>query len=70
VRGQQSGGALGDFGKLFIPNGIIDEFFSPVPCAIRIRRDRDWVCGKEIPSGRALSPETLSQKFSKCRLYP
>jgi type VI secretion system protein ImpL len=61
VRGSNQEVALGDFGKLFSPNGIIDKFFAQFLAPYADTSRPDWVWRKESPVGRALSPETLKQ---------
>ncbi len=52
---------LGDFAKLFSPNGIIDKFFSQYLAPYADTSRPDWAWRKDSPVGRSLSPETLKQ---------
>src|SRR6195256_4347761 len=53
--------ALGDFGKLFSPNGIIDKFFTQFLAPYADTSRPDWAWRKDSPVGRSLSPDTLKQ---------
>jgi type VI secretion system protein ImpL len=61
VRGSIQEVALGDFGKLFSPNGIIDKFFAQFLAPNADTSRPDWTWRKDSPVGRSLSPDTLKQ---------
>jgi type VI secretion system protein ImpL len=61
VRGSNQDVPLGDFAKLFSPNGVIDRFFAQFLAPYADTSRPDWVWRKESPVGRALSPDTLKQ---------
>ena len=61
VRGSIQEVALGDFGKLFSPNGIIDKFFAQFLAPYADTSRPDWAWRKDSPVGRSLSPDTLKQ---------
>ncbi len=61
VRGSIQEVALGDFGKLFSPNGIIDKFFAQSLAPYADTSRPDWAWRKDSPVGRSLSPDTLKQ---------
>jgi type VI secretion system protein ImpL len=61
VRGSTQDVPLGDFARLFSPNGIIDHFFAQFLAPYADTSRPDWVWRKESPVGRALSQETLKQ---------
>jgi type VI secretion system protein ImpL len=61
VRGSNQDVPLGDFAKLFSPNGVIDKFFAQFLAPYADTSRPDWVWRKESPVGRALSPDTLKQ---------
>ena len=61
VRGGSQEVPLGDFAKLFSPNGIIDKFFTQFLAPYADTSRPDWTWRKESPVGRSLSPETLKQ---------
>jgi type VI secretion system protein ImpL len=52
---------LGDFAKLFSPNGIIDRFFTQYLAPYADTSHPDWTWRKESPVGRSLSADTLKQ---------
>jgi type VI secretion system protein ImpL len=52
---------LGDFAKLFSPNGIIDKFFTQYLAPYADTSRPDWTWRKESPVGRSLSADTLKQ---------
>jgi type VI secretion system protein ImpL len=52
---------LGDFAKLFRPNGIIDKFFTQFLAPYADTSRPDWTWRKDSPVGRSLSPDTLKQ---------
>jgi type VI secretion system protein ImpL len=61
VRGSNQEVAIGDFAKLFSPNGIMDRFFSQSLAPYADTSRPDWVWRKDSPVGRSLSPDTLKQ---------
>jgi type VI secretion system protein ImpL len=61
VRGGTQEVPLGDFAKLFSPNGIIDKFFVQFLAPYADTSRSDWAWRKDSPVGRALSPDTLKQ---------
>jgi len=61
VRGSNQDVPLGDFAKLFSPNGVIDKFFAQFLAPYADTSRPGWVWRKESPVGRALSPDTLKQ---------
>jgi type VI secretion system protein ImpL len=61
VRGSNQEVPLGDFGKLFSPNGIIDRFFTQSLAPYADTSRPEWVWRKDSPVGRSLSAETLKQ---------
>src|SRR5713101_3010103 len=61
VRGSNQEVPLGDFAKLFSPNGIIDKFFAQFLAPYADTSRPDWAWRKDSPVGRALSPDTLKQ---------
>ncbi len=61
VRGSNQEVPLGDFAKLFSPNGIIDKFFTQFLAPYADTSRPDWTWRKDSPVGRSLSPETLKQ---------
>jgi type VI secretion system protein ImpL len=52
---------LGDFAKLFSPNGIIDKFFTQYLAPYADTSRPDWTWRKDSPVGRSLSADTLKQ---------
>ena len=61
VRGSNQEVPLGDFAKLFSPNGIIDKFFTQFLAPYADTSRPDWTWRKDSPVGRSLSPDTLKQ---------
>ena len=61
VRGSNQEVPLGDFAKLFSPNGIIDKFFTQFLAPYADTSRPDWAWRKDSPVGRSLSPDTLKQ---------
>jgi type VI secretion system protein ImpL len=61
VRGSNQEVPLGDFSKLFSPNGVIDKFFTQFLAPYADTSRPDWTWRKESPVGRSLSPDTLKQ---------
>jgi len=61
VRGSNQEVPLGDFGKLFSPNGIIDRFFTQSLAPYADTSRPEWVWRKDSPVGRSLSADTLKQ---------
>ncbi len=61
VRGSNQEVPLGDFAKLFSPNGIIDRFFTQFLAPYADTSRSDWTWRKDSPVGRSLSTETLKQ---------
>jgi type VI secretion system protein ImpL len=61
VRGSNQEVLLGDFAKLFSPNGIIDKFFVQFLAPYADTSRPDWVWRKDSPVGRSLSLDTLKQ---------
>jgi type VI secretion system protein ImpL len=61
VRGSNQEVPLGDFAKLFSPNGVIDRFFTQFLAPYADTSRPDWTWRKESPVGRSLSPDTLKQ---------
>jgi type VI secretion system protein ImpL len=61
VRGSNQDVPLGDFAKLFSPNGIIDRFFTQFLAPYADTSRPDWAWRKDSPVGRSLSPDTLKQ---------
>jgi type VI secretion system protein ImpL len=61
VRGGTQEVPLGDFAKLFSPNGIIDKFFTQFLAPYADTSRPDWTWRKDSPVGRSLSPDTLKQ---------
>src|SRR6266481_8321922 len=68
VRGSTQEVPLGDFAKLFSPNGIMDKFFVQflAPYADTSRSD----CLAEGQPGRPVAVVGHAEAVSKCRLYP
>ncbi len=56
VRGSNQEVPLGDFAKLFSPNGIIDRFFAQFLAPYADTSRPDWAWRKDSPVGRSLSP--------------
>jgi type VI secretion system protein ImpL len=61
VRGSNQDVPLGDFAKLFSPNGVMDKFFMQFLAPYADTSRPDWTWRKESPVGRSLSPDTLKQ---------
>ncbi len=61
MRGSNQEVPLGDFAKLFSPNGVIDKFFTQFLAPYADTSRPEWTWRKESPVGRSLSPETLKQ---------
>jgi type VI secretion system protein ImpL len=61
VRGGSQEVPLGDFAKLFSPNGIIDKFFTQYLAPYADTSRPDWAWRKDSPVGRSLSADTLKQ---------
>jgi type VI secretion system protein ImpL len=61
VRGSNQEVPLGDFAKLFSPNGIMDRFFTQFLAPYADTSRPDWTWRKDSPVGRSLSPDTLKQ---------
>jgi len=61
VRGSSQEVPLGDFAKLFSPNGVIDKFFTQYLAPYADTSRQEWAWRKDSPVSRSLSPETLKQ---------
>jgi type VI secretion system protein ImpL len=61
VRGGNQEVPLGDFAKLFSPNGILDKFFTQFLAPYADTSRPDWSWRKDSPVGRSLAPDTLKQ---------
>jgi type VI secretion system protein ImpL len=61
VRGSSQEVPLGDFAKLFSPNGVLDRFFTQFLAPYADTSRPDWSWRKDSPVGRSLSPDTLKQ---------
>jgi type VI secretion system protein ImpL len=61
VRASNQEVPLGDFAKLFSPNGVIDKFFTQFLAPYADTSRPEWTWRKESPVGRSLSTETLKQ---------
>jgi type VI secretion system protein ImpL len=61
TRGSSQEVPLGDFSKLFSPNGILDKFFTQSLAPYADTSKPEWVWRKESPVGRTLSADTLKQ---------
>jgi type VI secretion system protein ImpL len=61
TRGSSQEVPLGDFSKLFSPNGIMDKFFTQSLAPYADTSKPDWVWRKDSPVGRTLSADTLKQ---------
>jgi type VI secretion system protein ImpL len=61
VRASNQEVPLGDFAKLFSPNGVIDKFFTQFLAPYADTSRPEWTWRKESPVGRSLSAETLKQ---------
>ena len=61
IRGSNQEVPLGDFSKLFSPNGILDKFFTQSLAPYADTSKPEWVWRKESPVGSTLSADTLKQ---------
>ena len=61
TRGSSQEVPLGDFSKLFAPNGILDKFFSQSLAPYADTSKPEWTWRKESPVGNTLSADTLKQ---------
>jgi type VI secretion system protein ImpL len=61
ARGSTQEVPLGDFAKLFSPNGVMDKFFAQFLAPYADTSRPDWTWRKDSPVGRSLSPDTLKQ---------
>ena len=61
TRGSNQEVPLGDFAKLFAPNGILDKFFTQSLAPYADTSKPEWTWRKESPVGGALSADTLKQ---------
>ena len=61
TRGSNQEVPLGDFAKLFSPNGILDKFFTQSLAPYADTSKPEWVWRKESPVGSTLSADTLKQ---------
>lgn len=61
TRGSNQEVPLGDFAKLFSPNGILDKFFSQSLAPYADTSKPEWTWRKESPVGITLSPDALKQ---------
>jgi type VI secretion system protein ImpL len=61
VRGSNQEVPLGDFSKLFSPNGVLDKFFTQSLAPYADTSKPEWTWRKESPVGSTLSPDTLKQ---------
>jgi type VI secretion system protein ImpL len=52
---------MGDFARLFAPNGIIDKFFAENLASMVDMSGKDWAWKQDTPLGRQLSNTTLKQ---------
>ncbi|MBR0800710.1 type VI secretion system membrane subunit TssM [Bradyrhizobium jicamae] len=52
---------LGDFAKLFSPNGVLDKFFTQSLAPYADTSKPEWAWRKESPVGSTLSADTLKQ---------
>ncbi|MBR1155206.1 type VI secretion system membrane subunit TssM [Bradyrhizobium sp. JYMT SZCCT0428] len=60
-RGSNQDVPLGDFSKLFSPNGVLDKFFSQLLAPYADTSRTDWAWRKESAVGNTLSADTLKQ---------
>ena len=60
-RGSNQEVPLGDFSKLFSPNGILDKFFTQSLAPYADTSKPEWAWRKESPVGNTLSADTLKQ---------
>jgi type VI secretion system protein ImpL len=61
VRGSAQEVPLGDFSKLFSPNGVLDKFFTQSLAPYADTSKPEWSWRKESPVGSTLSADTLKQ---------
>jgi type VI secretion system protein ImpL len=61
VRGSNQEVPLGDFAKLFSPNGVLDKFFTQSLSPYADTSKPEWAWRKESPVGSTLSADTLKQ---------
>jgi type VI secretion system protein ImpL len=61
VGGSKEDVPLGDFSKLFSPNGVLDRFFAQSLAAYADTSKSEWTWRQESSVGRALAPDTLKQ---------
>jgi len=61
VRGGSQEVPLGDFAKVFSPNGVIDKFFTQYLAPYADTSRPEWTWRKDSPVSRSLSPDTLKQ---------
>jgi type VI secretion system protein ImpL len=61
TRGSNQEVPLGDFSKLFSPNGILDKFFTQSLAPYADTSKPEWAWRKESPVGSTLSADTLKQ---------
>jgi type VI secretion system protein ImpL len=61
TRGSNQEVPLGDFSKLFAPNGILDKFFTQSLAPYADTSKPEWAWRKESPVGNTLAPDTLKQ---------
>jgi type VI secretion system protein ImpL len=61
IRGSNQEVPLGDFSKLFSPNGILDKFFTQSLAPYADTSKPEWTWRKESPVGSTLSADTLKQ---------
>jgi type VI secretion system protein ImpL len=61
VRGSNQEVPLGDFSKLFSPNGVLDKYFTQSLAPYADTSKPEWTWRKESPVGNTLSADTLKQ---------
>jgi type VI secretion system protein ImpL len=61
TRGSNQEVPLGDFSKLFSPNGILDKFFTQSLAPYADTSKPEWAWRKESPVGNTLAADTLKQ---------
>jgi type VI secretion system protein ImpL len=61
IRGSNQEVPLGDFSKLFSPNGVLDKFFTQSLAPYADTSKPEWVWRKDNPVGSTLSADTLKQ---------
>lgn len=61
ARGSSQEVPLGDFSKLFSPNGVLDKFFTQSLAPYADTSKPEWVWRRESPVGATLSADTLKQ---------